>query len=225
MKLFKKDWLDIPVIALIAANTIPLFGVVFLDWDAFSIVLLYWSENLVIGFYNILKIAFAAVPHPIAHLVKFYIIPFFTIHYGIFTLVHGLFIFSIFKKNLDLNPLAGKAGHPLFLFIHTLYNISKQIYSTIPMQMKFAILSLFISHGVSFIYNYLLKGEYASDKSPNLLASPYKRVIIMQFAILGGAYWAMTIGSPAALLLILIVLKTIFDVKLHQRSHKKVQNS
>ena len=44
MKLFKKDWLDIPVIALLLANAIPLFGVLFLDWDAFSIVLLYWSN-------------------------------------------------------------------------------------------------------------------------------------------------------------------------------------
>jgi len=74
MNLFKKDWLDIPVIALLAANVIPLFGVLFLDWDAFSIVLLYWSENLVIGFYNILKIAFAAVPHQAAHLGKFLLI-------------------------------------------------------------------------------------------------------------------------------------------------------
>ena len=64
-----------PVIALLAANAIPLFGVLFLEWDAFFIVLLYWSENLVIGFYNILKIAFAAVPQPADHL-KFFLIPF-----------------------------------------------------------------------------------------------------------------------------------------------------
>ena len=38
MKLSKKDWLDIPVIALLAANAIPLFGVLFLDWDAFYVV-------------------------------------------------------------------------------------------------------------------------------------------------------------------------------------------
>ena len=88
MKLLEKDSLDIPVIALIAANTIPLFGVLFLEWDAFFIVLLYWSENLVIGCYNILKIIFAAVPHPTAHLGKLFLIPFFTVHYGGFTAIH-----------------------------------------------------------------------------------------------------------------------------------------
>ncbi len=31
MKLLQKDFLDIPVIALLSANAIPLFGVLFLD--------------------------------------------------------------------------------------------------------------------------------------------------------------------------------------------------
>ena len=223
MKLLKKDWLNIPVIALLAANAIPLFGVLFLDWDAFFIVLLYWSENLVIGFYTILKIVFSEVSHPLIHLGKLILIPFFIIHYGGFTAGHGLFLLAIFKEDIAKRVLEGFTWPFFLIFVELLFNVVKQMYLIIPSQMKFAILSLFISHGVSFIYNYMLKGEYASDKSPNLMASPYKRVIIMQFAILGGAYWAMTIGSPAALLFILVVLKTVFDVILHMRSHKKVQ--
>jgi len=49
---------------LIAANVIPLFGAVFWDWNTFNIVFLYWAENLAIGFYTILKIAFLPVPDP-----------------------------------------------------------------------------------------------------------------------------------------------------------------
>jgi len=62
MGITKKYLSNVSLIALLIANIIPLFGVLFLEWDAFSIVLLYWAENLVIGFYNVLKIAFAAVP-------------------------------------------------------------------------------------------------------------------------------------------------------------------
>ena len=40
---------------LIAANALPLLGVLFLGWDAFSIVILYWTENVVIGAINVLK--------------------------------------------------------------------------------------------------------------------------------------------------------------------------
>jgi hypothetical protein len=219
MKLFKKDWLNIPVIALLSANAIPLFGVLFLDWDAFSIVLLYWSENLVIGLYTILKIVFSEVSHSAIHLGKFFLIPFFIIHYGGFTAGHGLFLLAIFKEDIAKKVLEGNTWPFFLIFVELLFNVIKQMYLIIPSAMKIAIFSLFISHGISFIYNYLLKGEYASDKSPNLMAAPYKRVIIMQFAILGGAYWVMTIGSPIALLVILVFLKTIFDVVLHLRSH------
>ena len=49
--------LPITVLFLIAVNLIPLFGVLFFGWSLFSIMFLYWIENGIIGFFNILKIA------------------------------------------------------------------------------------------------------------------------------------------------------------------------
>ena len=46
-------------IVLIVANLLPLLGVIFLDWDAFSIVALYWVENVVLGLINVLKLIVA----------------------------------------------------------------------------------------------------------------------------------------------------------------------
>src|SRR5687768_2930272 len=45
------------VLALMATNLVPLFGVLFLSWDTFEIVGLYWIENVIIGGINVLKIA------------------------------------------------------------------------------------------------------------------------------------------------------------------------
>jgi len=101
MKLIKKHLPNAPLIALLAANTIPLWGVAFLNWDAFVIVALYWSENLIIGFYNVLKIAFARTTNAsdiVTHLSKLFLIPFFIIHYGGFTAIHGLFIRNRSRK-------------------------------------------------------------------------------------------------------------------------------
>ena len=47
------------VFALIAANVLPIVGVLLWGWDAGALVFLYWTENVVIGFYNILKMAIA----------------------------------------------------------------------------------------------------------------------------------------------------------------------
>jgi hypothetical protein len=87
IKVTKKDWLDVAVLTLLAANGVPLFGFLFLGWGAFYIVLLYWAENVVIGFYNVLKMAFATASHPAAYVGKLFLIPFFVVHYGGFTAV------------------------------------------------------------------------------------------------------------------------------------------
>ena len=42
----------------------------------------------------------------------------------------------------------------------------------------------------------------------------------MHIAILAGGFFTMAVGSPAALLTVPVVLKTVLDVKLHNRSHR-----
>lgn len=220
MKSKSKYLSNIPLIALIAANIVPLWGVLFLKWDAFYIVLLYWSENLAVGFYNILKMAFAKVPHPLEHLKKVFLISFFTIHYGGFTAIHGFFVLMLFKKGQG--EFLKDINWPCFLaFLQILLNVAKQAYSVMPTAMRYALAALFASHGVSFVLNYLIKGEYASAQSEKLMGSPYGRVVVMHIAILFGAFLTMAIGSPVAILIILVLLKTVVDAKLHLQQHRK----
>ncbi len=222
MKLANEDWLDVPIVALLVANAVPLFGVLFLGWDAFYIVVLYWAENVVIGFYNVLKMVFAAVPHPAAHVGKLFLIPFFIVHYGGFTAVHGFFVLVLFHKGEGPSMPMGHTTWPCFLvFVQMLLNVIKYAYLIIPSQVRIAVLALFASHGVSFVQNYLLKGEYAAAKPNELMGSPYGRVVVMHVAILAGGFLVMAFGSPAPLLVVLVVLKTILDINLHNREHKK----
>jgi hypothetical protein len=53
------------------------------------------------------------------------------------------------------------------------------------------------------------------------MGQPYVRVFVMHITILGGGFLSMALGSPAALLLVLVLLKTAVDVKFHLREHKK----
>jgi len=227
MKLSKKDLTNIPVIVLVAANILPLYGVCFLKWDAFYIILLYWSENLAIGFYNILKIAAAKVEHPVMHLGKLFLIPFFTAHYGGFMAVHGFFVLAFAKMaegpNVEVASIGKEAWPCFFVFLQLLINVIRHMYSIIPPQMKLAILALFVSHGVSFVYNYLLKGEYATAKPRELMGKPYARVVVMHFAIIAGGFLTMLFGSPVGLLIVLVIGKILLDIKLHLREHKKAK--
>lgn len=225
MNLLKKH-LTIPLIALVAANTIPLFGVLFLGWGAFSVVLLYWSENLVIGFYNVLKMIFVKTPGDANPIGKFFVIPFFMVHYGGFTAGHGLFVLSLFGENMDgaMGTMGGE--WPCFLvFLQLLLNVVKQMFLIISPEMKLALLALFISHGVSFVYNYLIKGEFAEIKLDKLMSQPYGRIIVMHIAILAGGFLAVSMGDPMGILVVLVILKIIVDAKLHLRQHKKPRNA
>jgi len=225
MILSKKDLTNIPVIALIAANLVPIYGVLFAGWDAFAIVLLYWFENIVIGFYNVLKMAFSKVGNPVEHIGKLFLIPFFMVHYGGFCAVHGFFILAMFQKKVD--ALSGPGSEPtlpcFFIFLELLYDVVREVLNMAPAALIYAFAGLFVSHGVSFVYNFLIKGEYARTNASNLMGSPYARIVIMHIAILAGGFASQAIGSPIFVLIILIALKTIIDIKLHQREHKKLK--
>jgi hypothetical protein len=218
----RKYLTNIPLVALVAANLIPLWGVVFWEWDAFNVVLLYWSENIAVGFYNILKMAFAKVNKPVEHLGKLFMIPFFTVHYGGFCAVHGFFVLMLFGKG-DGGSMQGDSWPCFFVFLQMLLNVLKHIYSIMPQAMLYAMGALFVSHGISFVYNYLIKGEYAKARPDKLMGSPYARIVIMHLAVLFGAFLTTALGSPVGILIILVGLKTSLDVIFHLRQHKKHQ--
>lgn len=221
-RLFEKNWINIPVAALILANIIPIWGVLFLSWDAFYIVLLYWAENLAIGFYNILKIAFAKGSDRGKHHGKVFLIPFFIVHYGGFMAGHGLFVLVIFKK--ENTEIMDQMLWPCFLgFVQLLLGVIRQMYIIITPAVKFALLALFISHGISFVYHYFYKHEYLYAKVDSLMSQPYARIVVMHIAILAGGALSQAMGSPIGLLLILIILKTVLDINLHLRQHEAIK--
>ena len=139
----KKD--NMSLVALIGANLIPFVGIFFFGWDVGFVVLLYWFENLVVAFYNILKMAVLKTDQAQKNIGKFFAIPFFCLHYGGFCAVHGLFL-TVFFKIGESSPFPAN-GHtwPMHLvFIQLLINVIAKIWANRPPQMIWALLGLFI---------------------------------------------------------------------------------
>ncbi|MFC1844816.1 DUF6498-containing protein [Thermodesulfobacteriota bacterium] len=210
------------LVALITANLIPFIGIFFFDWDVTFIVLLYWFENLIAGFYNILKMALLKVDRTLKNANKFFIIPFFCLHYGAFCGAHGLFLTVFFKIGESSSPFpANQETWPMHLvFIQILLNVIAKIWANRPPQMIWALLGLFISHGISFWENYILGQEYKTGSLKKLMHQPYQRIIVMHIAIIAGGIFVMQLNSPLPLLIILIMLKIFFDLYLHKKSHR-----
>jgi hypothetical protein len=213
---------DLSLLALTAANVSPLAGVFFLGWDAATIVLLYWTENLILGFYNILKMVLVRATPPAAHLGKLFDIPFFCLHYGGFCAGHGFFLLIFFKLGGGPEALfkgMNSALGPL-VFVQLLINVVRQLWQSRPPGMELPVLCLFASHGVSFVQNFLVRKEYRTLTLDKLMGQPYTRIVLLHVAIIAAGMPVMLLGSPMPLLLILVVLKIGLDIFLHIKSHK-----
>src|SRR3989344_6345935 len=88
---------DLTIIPLILANVVPLIGVLFFNWSILFVLLYYWLESVVVGFFNVLKMAMAStesvqvsggIAKAIPIGIKLFMIPFFIVHYSGFMLGH-----------------------------------------------------------------------------------------------------------------------------------------
>ena len=210
------------IVALTVANLVPLFGVVFLGWDAAAIVLLYWIENLIVGFYNILRMILVKVESVSKQFQKLFMIPFFCVHFGGFCAVHGFFLLTFFKIGSPeeaMSPSAPWMG-PL-IFIQLLYTVVMQLWHSRPSGLEWPVLGLFVSHGISFIRNFINGQQYRSFNINEIMMRPYKRIALMHVAIIAGGVFIMKMGSPVGLLCVLVFLKIGMDIWLHAKSHRK----
>jgi len=224
VKISREDFRRPSIIALIAANLFPLVGVMFWHWDAFYVVLLYWVENLIVGFYTILKIFFAKAERPAFRFFRIFPAAFFTLHYVGFCGGHGLFILFLFGDK-DAEPFPQGEAWPCFLvFLQLLINVIRQLFAVLPRQMLLILAGLFVSHGIAFVNNYLLNGEYLTAKTKNIMGEPYPRIFVLHIAIIIGAFFTMALGSPIALLVVLVILKTAFEISWQLKRKQKPKN-
>jgi len=191
------------LIILVAANLLPVVGVFLWDWDVFLLLLLFWCENVVIGLFGIARLVVAASNDT---LKEGFMLPlFFLVHYGGFMFGHFMVLFGMYSgsaTDLPHDPLPADYYHLV------LGNLS-----------WVAILALFISHGWSFVENYMGRSEHERLSAMQAMGLPYKRMVITHVALIAGGFFLIEQGQPLAGLVILLFLKIGLDVTFHRREH------
>lgn len=194
--------IQLSVLVLIAVNLLPLGGVLFYGLTVFAVMVLFWSENVVIGILNVAKMLTLFKLRGDVGALGLAI--FFGMHYGIFTVVHGVFVFTLFSPaNSATSSLSTvDAGFGVF---------------AIPL------LALIASHTLSFLFNFLWQKEYEVVTSQELMVQPYGRVIALHVTIIFGGFVVMSLGEPVYALALLILVKIGIDVAAHSHEHKKLR--
>ncbi len=199
----------ISIITLILVNLIPLYGVLFDNWQIFTVVFSYWLQSLVVGMYTILKMMKdqgisesqkvtkddnQLLMKQYSRLSNIILIPFFCLHYGGFLLGHLVFIIGLFPvKNFHIT------------------------------QMIIPSIALVINHGVSYWKNFIGQKEYLYIAPLEQMGTPYIRVFVMHLTVLGGAFMIVLLHLPIFALVLLVLLKTYGDYWSHIVEHKLIE--
>jgi len=206
------DWTrssPVAIASIIAANLVPIVGVVWLGCSVLTMLTVYWLEIGVVGAFNVLKMRRAGVPDRppsgaaggnrdrIRSVSGPALIPFFIVHYGLFWLADGLIIFNV--------PLFRGTGAAL-----ADVGLAPSVSS-----IAWTVLALTVSHGVAYRLDYVGRKEYLQTSAATQMFAPYGRLWVMTVTIAASAAAIAAVGSPVGLIIVLVVLKTILDVGSH----------
>ncbi|RPH98804.1 MAG: hypothetical protein EHM68_03100 [Lysobacterales bacterium] len=197
---------SLSALLLIAANLVPVAGAIFLGWELSDVMVLYWAESAIIGFYNLCKIIL------IGRWFALLAGPFFLGHFGGFMAVHFLFVYTLFVKGPG--TFGGEPGGDL----SEVWALFGDLWP--------ALLALFLSHGYSFVTNFLGRQEYRRRTVSHQMGEPYGRIVFMHLVLIFGGFLVLLLGSPVPVLIAVIGLKVFLDLRAHIRQHggKKAEN-
>ena len=191
---------------IIAANLIPVYGVLFENWSAKEVFLVYCLETIIVGIFNLIKMGIVTAvkktdtwyngPTRSQQHGLFFMF-FFLVHYGIFVAVQMGIFFGVSNMVED-----GSINVFSFLFKWPQL-LGKGAY--------FMLAGFIISYGFSMIYNFIMTGQYRTISLMHLMFQPYIRIFIQQITVLLGSLF-LSFGAGAVFIIIFALIKIFFEV-------------
>lgn len=191
----------------IFANLVPLGAALLAGWDAAALVALYWAENVIVGLYQVPRIAVSRADIGDRRFYtrwggKLFYILFFCIAFGIFCLFQGGLILGVIALRRETTLQSALNDADLKALFYPLL---------------WPLLILFLSHGISFIQDLRagLRGEAETIREQ--VVRPFFGVLVLQGAIFAAFLLFLAVGSTGApaLLALLVGLKTGLELFLY----------
>ncbi len=203
-------------LGLLLANIAFLITFLVYDFSLFQLLLVYWSECFALGIFNALKLFIATlfgrpydtrnlgVSWGAAMLLSLLAIAFFVGKYLTFMIMLGGGIVLVAQEvtRVDFFDLVRQAGDALAL----------------------SALILTTGHGLSFLVNFLILGEYRNARPGQLIFWPYRRALALLGAIAVGVVAVILrpeLANTTGFMLILALCKLLADMGLHVTERRK----
>lgn len=191
--------------SLVLANLFTIFFAMVEDWSLLTVMWVYWSQSVIIGFFTVIKIlSFKVPPEKLNEndlgrkaplLAKIFLAGFFTFHYGFFHFGYASFL-EVFSQ-MSNSPVESH-----YVFLTTCV--------------------FFANHLYSFLYN--RTKETSKMNAGIIFMAPYARIIPMHLTIIFGGFIMMVGGSNRIILLLFLLLKTLADVLMHENKYMSAES-
>jgi hypothetical protein len=199
------------VLALASAVVLA-WGVLVLGWSPFVVMLLFWFENVVIGVLHVVKLVATGARMGVAGLVGgVALAAFFTVHYGIFTAVHGAFVVLLFGSG-ELGPHAMDGGLAGPLWVMADHLLSER-------DGWLAVTAIVLLH-LSGLLQWLTRTRGAPPPLKELMGAPYGRIVILHVTLIASGFLVQALKAPVAGALLLVGLKLAYDLVSLGREHR-----
>jgi hypothetical protein len=174
-------------------------GVLFFDWPVLTVLSFYWIENVIIGGFNLVRMAVAGARS--GRVVNgLFLCGFFIVHYGLFCLAHAYFITSLFGS---------EAVDDHFMFDPALALFSRAASDVIGV---IALLAIAMNAGFDTV-QWISNAEAADRADPQrVMFAPYGRIVVLHVVLLGGGFLLQVLHAPAIAALLLVGARLASDV-------------
>lgn len=187
------------IISVVLFNAIPLFGVLFLNWDPLSVFALYMIETMILGLVQVFRLSFAKKIFNFkgsqlqqGGLPAGCLVPFFILHFGMFVGIQSILIFNA-------------PGSGFFGGFKVFFSYFREPYT-------WAIGAMLLFSLTEFL-NEILHPEQAGVKNMmDLMMRPYSRVIVQQFVVIIGGMFLNIAGLALGLVIVFVLVKTASDL-------------
>lgn len=221
---------------LVAANLLPVYGVLELEWPVMSLLALFWMEVAVVGMVTVLSMLYAPASGVLARIARLGAVLLFCFGYGLLGMTYGLFLAVAFKYDAYLNLFHGLLGissvappdaAPEFTAIVSnaflggglllLQEVGSAWFALA------AIGALAASHLLAFFRHYVGRGKFRAASLPVLGFKPFGRLALLQVVVVVGGAAATAGDAPVWAAVVLIGAKTVADLIGHLREWSRLR--
>ena len=215
----------IGLVALVLANLFVALQTVRHEWSYYETLLIFWTEVALLGAYNVLRMLVVGIfgAQPLGSwaarwvdlgtrfnrlLFTLFGIGFFIFKFGGFALAIGLFVLLLPAMLAPEGPSGGISIH------RALHAVGPGLLTATGM--------LCLSHGISFVRNFLMNREYDRVSVGSLMFWPYARMSLVGGVLLAGiaiARLVPALGRATAFAVVMVLLKLLADAVSHSLEH------